>query len=166
MRIDTCVNCNKDFSHDSGKRRLRCLTCRKENFRIKALERYWKNPEKSRLSTARWRENNKDKIKNYARKNSVRYLYGLSFEQYEKMLKEQDGKCFICGGTPNRELDVDHDHETKEVRKLLCNRCNRLIAILEIGGLDVGRKAIVYLESYASREPEATDRDGDSASSS
>jgi hypothetical protein len=52
--------------------------------------------------------------------------YGISLEEYDRMVEEQDGCCNIC----NRRVDklvVDHDHVTGKVRALLCNKCNLLI---------------------------------------
>lgn len=68
-----------------------------------------------------------------ARKYQLKRLYGLSMWDYHEMLRNQDGVCAICGnpegaidprtGEPNY-LSVDHNHETGEVRGLLCNNCN------------------------------------------
>ena len=38
------------------------------------------------------------------------------------MLEQQDGLCAICGVAP--AVHVDHDHETGQVRALLCFNCN------------------------------------------
>jgi hypothetical protein len=56
-------------------------------------------------------------------------LYGLSIDDYERMAREQDGRCAICGGSQSRvdsdgALVVDHDHLTGKVRGLLCTLCN------------------------------------------
>jgi len=53
--------------------------------------------------------------------------YGLSLEDFNWMLGDQEGKCYICGPNSEGKLCVDHDHKTKKVRKLLCDRCNRMI---------------------------------------
>ncbi len=51
--------------------------------------------------------------------------YGITVEQYDAMLRQQNGLCAICGRAPKRfRLAVDHDHETGEIRGLLCTRCN------------------------------------------
>lgn len=44
-------------------------------------------------------------------------------------------------------LAIDHDHETGEVRGLLCSACNTSIGLL---GDDLGRieAAALYLESF------------------
>lgn len=54
--------------------------------------------------------------------------YGLTPEDYDRILAEQGGACAICR-TPgktfeDRNLSVDHDHETGLVRGLLCGACN------------------------------------------
>lgn len=58
--------------------------------------------------------------------------YGVTREEFDRMLKEQDGKCAICktfepGPRALSTLQVDHDHETGKVRGLLCQACNTLI---------------------------------------
>lgn len=52
-------------------------------------------------------------------------------------LKEQEGLCAICWLPESnplrgkiRQLSLDHDHSTNEVRGLLCNKCNRAFGIL------------------------------------
>lgn len=71
----------------------------------------------------------KDKEKVYIR--LLKSRYGLTFEQYNEILKQQNYKCIICGKTKKeniRRLNVDHNHQTGYIRGLLCNFCNsRLI---------------------------------------
>lgn len=50
------------------------------------------------------------------------------------MLQGQGGGCAICGRTRAEEgikkhLAVDHDHETKKVRGILCECCNRALGL-------------------------------------
>jgi hypothetical protein len=60
----------------------------------------------------------------------ARWNYGIDEETYERMEREQNGLCAICGRPPtgtNRRtnsLHVDHDHATKQTRSLLCHQCN------------------------------------------
>lgn len=149
MRSNNCVDCGIVVVFgDEGGKRIRCDECRKIVLRKRALDRYRKNPVEARAVSARWRSRNKDKIKQYARFNSVRHIYGLTFEQFDVLVKEHNGRCYICQRTPNRELDVDHDHRTKQVRKLLCNRCNRLVGLIEEGGFELAGKVVDYLRSF------------------
>lgn len=61
------------------------------------------------------------------RENSYLRYYGITIEQYEILLKNQNGGCAICfspTGSNGKRLSVDHNHETGEVRGLLCDDCN------------------------------------------
>ena len=57
---------------------------------------------------------------------NLRMKYGISVDEYERMLAEQIGRCAICGKQPDsrRRLAVDHDHLTGALRGLLCTSCN------------------------------------------
>lgn len=48
---------------------------------------------------------------------------------YDRFLEKQGGVCGVCGRppSPNRKLDMDHDHHGMYVRGLLCHRCNRAL---------------------------------------
>lgn len=50
--------------------------------------------------------------------------YGLTFEEFSALLDEQQGRCAICAEEFEGEPMVDHDHETRRVRGLLCKHCN------------------------------------------
>lgn len=65
--------------------------------------------------------------KNKARWYSIKRLYGISQDEYEEMLEEQEYTCGICKRHQNefdKNFSVDHDHKTLEVRGLLCHFCN------------------------------------------
>lgn len=77
-------------------------------------------------------ENYKRKICNSCRANQkrdagLRARYGISLDQYNELLKAQNGVCAICESTcpTGRNLAVDHSHKTGKVRGLLCVRCNQ-----------------------------------------
>ncbi len=68
--------------------------------------------------------------------------YGITLDDYERIYREQNGQCKICGGTTSnrkwkdgrrqrQKLFVDHDHAAGKVRGLLCSTCNRGIAFLK-----------------------------------
>jgi Recombination endonuclease VII len=49
--------------------------------------------------------------------------YGLTLDEYNRIWKEQDGKCAICGLELER-VHIDHCHRRDHVRGLLCGHCN------------------------------------------
>lgn len=83
--------------------------------------------------------------------------YGITAEDYDALLAKQDGRCAICRRTPAetgrrrngaQRLAVDHNHETGEVRGLLCLDCNTALALF---GDDADRlqTAIGYLQGHS-----------------
>ena len=69
-------------------------------------------------------------------------------EEYDAMLEKQGDVCIICAGTSDlldRRLDIDHDHDTGEIRGLLCSRCNRGLTLFRESPLLL-RTAALYLE--------------------
>ena len=66
----------------------------------------------------------------------LRRRYGITEERYNELLTEQDNKCAICrssdpiGYRGSTKFLVDHDHDTGEVRGLLCNHCNRALGLV------------------------------------
>lgn len=88
-----------------------CDECRrkKDNDRARAWQRA--NPGiPSREPAARWAE-------------TLRLRYGLTITRWYEMLIAQSGRCWICE-TQMTDPHVDHNHETGQVRKLLCFVCN------------------------------------------
>lgn len=53
--------------------------------------------------------------------------YQITVERYHELLLRQGGVCAICGEAPKvgKRLHVDHCHDTRVVRGLLCGLCNR-----------------------------------------
>jgi len=69
------------------------------------------------------------RYKNFKREHrnvSLKSRYGISVDEYDKLLIEQKNRCWICGKETNkgRLMCVDHDHVTGKVRGLLCTKCN------------------------------------------
>lgn len=73
--------------------------------------------------------------------------YGITQEDYDQMLSDQHGGCAVCGGTT--KLAVDHDHDTGQVRGILCITCNTALAIIE--DADKVRLLLTYLEETGRR---------------
>lgn len=61
------------------------------------------------------------------RATRLKCVYGLTTDEYDLLLLEQQGVCAICKSDNPGHFGVfvvDHDHETGRIRGLLCNNCN------------------------------------------
>lgn len=73
--------------------------------------------------------------------------FGLTTAAFDALDRHQSSKCAICHlvwvevGTPV----VDHDHVTKQVRGLLCHKCNRGLGMF-LDSPQALRAAAEYLE--------------------
>jgi hypothetical protein len=141
-----CTKCKKDKIEESFRERKSlkrgrqswCKECESEA----SMVRYIPKPRKTRT------------IKPYDAHNAlVRMLksrYNMSYDDYKKLYDSQDGKCAICK-TPKpfrtqKGLYIDHNHETKRVRGLLCTNCNSAIGKFKESE-ELLKNAIVYLNS-------------------
>lgn len=102
-----------------------------------------------------WAKANRQRYPDYDHRSRLMRRYGITPEQYDEMLRSQDGRCAICrtdqpGGNGNRTFPVDHDHASGAVRALLCSPCNTAIAFM---GEDPARlrEAADYLERHDGR---------------
>lgn len=65
---------------------------------------------------------------NYVHRYRLR-RYGLTQEEYDKLISLNGDKCHICKNTLNGKFDIDHNHVTGIVRGFLCRRCNMLVGL-------------------------------------
>lgn len=78
-----------------------------------------------------------------------RLQINLTPEQYDTLFRQQNGVCAICGKADLlRSLAVDHDHQTGQIRGLLCTVCNRWIVSVVEKYPHLVTKASLYLEGY------------------
>ncbi len=73
----------------------------------------------------------------------------IRLEDYNALLKSQNGVCAICRQpemVEGKSLAVDHDHMTGEIRGLLCNLCNRILGYAKDSVVTLS-SAIDYLET-------------------
>lgn len=77
-----------------------------------------------------YRFNNKDKMQKYY----IKRKYGISFEQKNQMIIDQNGQCASCGdilGINPRNICLDHNHINGKIRKILCKKCNAALGFME-----------------------------------
>lgn len=136
----------------------RCKTCAKEL----ASKWYRENKDRAYETTKARRARNPDAYKAYMRTyyKEVRRgrditRFGITPEDYERMLADQGSRCAICGTSETGKhavFHIDHDHRCCDrngscgecVRGLLCNNCNGALGLFK-DDPDILRRAIEYL---------------------
>ena len=119
-----------------------CYSCYRRDHRLKHLDA---------MNTANKRRNITFNARFPERKKQIHRTrrYGITPEQYDKMLLAQHNQCKIClvefGALRVKKASIDHDHNTKRVRGLLCSRCNSAIGMLRDSAFNLQR-AIAYLK--------------------
>lgn len=131
----------------------------RERIRQQDRERYRKLTPEQKEQRLKWSresyERNKDKVLARQRERHLKINYSLSKDEYDSLVKEQNGCCAICGKPEHRKLktgeikplSVDHCHTTGEVRKLLCNDCNALLGFCK-EDISILEKSIEYLKYF------------------
>lgn len=85
----------------------------------------------------------------------LRKRFGITIDDYDRMLAAQNGLCAICGEPEKgilkrtgkrKALAVDHDHKTGKIRQLLCAWCNTALARIE-----ADRSIVTKINSYLDR---------------
>ena len=104
-------------------------------------------------------ESNRDKIreqrKEFRRRNKERLSIAKNRakcppEVFARLFEEQKGCCAICNlhqSNMRRRIAIDHDHVTKDIRGLLCDKCNRCLGLLQ-DSEEVLQSAIRYLKKF------------------
>jgi len=152
-----CPHCKTEkllaefYKRATGKISAYCRVCSRKTRREHRLA----FPEKHAARARSWRRRNQGRNADYFLKS----IYGMPLGGYDAMLVKQDGKCAICqtdkpGG--KGRFHVDHCHGTKEVRGLLCHRCNTGIGLL--GTVESLQSAISYLNKFSPANSLITNR--------
>lgn len=95
-----------------------------------------KNAQARRRIKARWGN---------TRHYHLKQRYGISAAEVELLKASQGGVCPVCQERP--AVHVDHDHETKRIRGILCEPCNGFLGAFRDDPAII-RSAIAYLERY------------------
>lgn len=103
-----------------------------------------RNPEKKKrhgemrsVNLRMQRRNFPEKVAAAQVERRLKHRYGMSLQEFNDKLKQQNGLCEICLEKPKERKNnanpyfVDHDHQSGLTRGLLCNRCNNAIGALE-----------------------------------
>ena len=135
-----------------------CRVCKKQK---NLLDEYYlsrRDPTKKSSYSYECKECTVKRTVEYNREHSTsvrsQYLkrnYGLTFEEFEAMLSNQDNCCAICKSTKplgrHKRFNVDHHNKTGNVRGLLCSNCNTALGLVN-DNIHTLKSMIQYLESH------------------
>ena len=94
--------------------------------------------ERDKAYAKEYRQKFPDKCRASDRNAKLKKAYGISQDDFCRLLEAQGNRCKICRES-SEKFHVDHDHKTGKVRGLLCNLCNV--------GLGAFRDNVAYLEN-------------------
>jgi hypothetical protein len=141
----TTVRCNAALSNKHPK----CPACLSVYNKKRYAENMGGMRDKALASAKDWQTKERMRVR------QLRRLYGVTAQEFDRMIAEQGDCCAICQVRFDRRErgrrtskmngpNVDHDHETGAVRGVLCHACN-----LGLGWLRddpaILRSALAYL---------------------
>jgi hypothetical protein len=155
--IRKCAQCGEEkplteyFRTKQGKRG-RSYSCKICDYRKKRSSRERVKAANPAEYARRWREykkryelKNPERAKRCYKNTYLKRDFGISIDEYEEMVRLQNGVCKICGNPDRRRgLAVDHDHSTGVIRGLLCSQCNTALGLFKDNPAVLG-SAIQYL---------------------
>ncbi len=128
MEWQTCTRCDKEKPIEAFSKKREWVDTRCKKCRNTLLKRWHlKNPD-------------------YKRRSSLKNKFGITLEKYNEIFLSQKGCCRICGrhqSTQKKALAVDHNHESGEIRALLCQNCNVGLGNFQ-DSVEILEKAIEY----------------------
>ena len=136
--------------YKKNKHRWKLTSSQKETKRKYMLEynkTHYKDNRDVRLKKQREYYALHPQTKGQRRASSLKSRYGLSVDDYNRLLESQSGCCLLCGVHQDElsyPMFVDHNHESGVVRGLLCSKCNFKVGWIETNLNDLD-KIIKYI---------------------
>lgn len=123
-----CKSCfSKLWNSRNKEKRKEWYRKNRETQLEKGRERYIRNKEQKLQYSKQYRKQNKDR----ARDNQLKRLYGITLQEYNQLLLQQNNCCGLCGIEPIKVPVVDHDHTSLKVRGIICQGCNIIVGFFE-----------------------------------
>lgn len=129
MKTKKCRRCNKiksldKFYKDKKSKSGLCTYCKL------CMKKYVQSGSgliSKKKGSKKYRNSKKGRESYYQR------IFNITLKQYDEMFERQKGVCEMCGriNKYGHRLCVDHNHETGEIRTLLCHHCNTLVGWIE-----------------------------------
>lgn len=124
---------------------------------------WWRNLNREDYNKKRleWSRGHKERRKLQARRSFLLKQFGITIEDYEKLLQKHNHQCEICRNKFKKVKDkenrvrqdtcIDHCHKSGKIRGLLCLNCNSALGYFK-EDVDILKGAIKYLRKYKEKE--------------
>jgi hypothetical protein len=162
--MKTCAKCgqSRSFSEYNKNKNTKdglqctCNYCRKEyrlknkeHIRLKNKEHHKKNAKQKIKRATLWNKEHPDRRRIIIKKDNYKRRYGLSLEDKQALIDNQNGTCAICNKYLNSsdKACVDHCHTSNIVRGILCNTCNSGLGMFKDSQENL-KSALKYLKKH------------------
>lgn len=125
-RVSMCKPCNIIKSQKYYRNNIELSRKKAREYRRKA---WATNKEHQKKVRDAYRANNPERLREWQRRGHFKFQYGVTPEWVDARIKAQNSQCLLCDR--KTDLVVDHNHNTKEVRGLICNPCNMFVGFIE-----------------------------------
>lgn len=135
-----CMSCYQTWWKETHPERFKARTKRKarchpeKNVLARGMcstcyRAWWRdqpgNREAERVNGAMWQRQRMQRLTPDERREIVIRRHGLTRADFDQMVADQGGGCAACGGiSTKRPLQIDHCHDTGQIRGILCGNCN------------------------------------------
>ena len=153
IKLDS-ENCSPCIIKNGGQCRI-CHTKWSREWRAKNLDKVRKSnrayqlryPDRVLESGRKYRIAHPEKAYEINRKRDLKLAYGMTLEDFNRRVEDQNNKCAICGGEFIKTPNVDHNHISGKTRDLLCIFCNFILGNAH-DSIEILEKAIQYLKKH------------------
>ncbi len=123
-----------------------CKVCKGNKVKSK-VKRTGSNPSYNKEYKAEYYQKNKIRIK----ERSFKHKFKVPFSVKRGLWEEQGRKCYVCKkdlpDVYNVDTNMDHNHSTGRLRRVLCNGCNAALGLVRENKRTL-KSLIDYLEKY------------------
>jgi hypothetical protein len=79
-----------------------------------------------------YRSKNTERSRELVENSRVKATYGITLAEKKEIWESQGECCAACRARDNggRRWTIDHDHDTGEIRGLLCKNCNTALGMV------------------------------------
>jgi hypothetical protein len=122
---ESFVKAKKKQTETARKRRSKWTPEQRELARLRNIR--YNQSTKGKETTQKYRASGRSK------NSRLSSTYGISLQEYSTIKITQNNSCNVCGttfeGLEDRFIHLDHNHDTGQIRSILCHHCNLLIGL-------------------------------------